>query len=538
MKDYRKIFFIGVLILSSCSIFNASAQDIVGDLSEGISQATNDQGYDQYYDKAYEFYQNKDWDNAIRYFNAAYKIDNSKTDAIYMIGVCFYQRKNYDKAVQWFRSASNKGDGNATYFLGICYEKGLGVDADKDEALSLYQKAAKSNAAASQKAANKAKELRAQMTPTSREQREQGAIEEIAAQSLQSIAQIEDALEKKEQNARVNGTVPLPVETQPESTDPNIRAAEAYMKQNNFSAAIREYEKAANNGSIEAMLNLGDMYRDGCGVNVEDFKKAGEWYSMALNKGCNDAAIRLGDLEKKKGSEKKAWEWYENAAKIGNAEGQALMAQRAFEAAQKANLGSYERENRMKEVNDWLAKALATDPDNQRANYYQGRILYVDLEYENAIAYFKKATFMADDAISHEANYFAGLCNEQLSNFGDAYTFLNAATNAKYAPAIGAMARCYYEGNGVVNYEKNETLAKKYAAEASQLGDPEGLYYNSKLNSGKLAEKYLKESAEAGYAQAQFEMGSKESSVVESQKWFRKAAAQGHKGAQDRLSGM
>ena len=172
MKDYRKIFFIGVLILSSCSIFNASAQDIVGDLSEGISQATNDQGYDQYYDKAYEFYQNKDWDNAIRHFNAAYKKDNSKTDAIYMIGVCFYQKKNYDKAVQWFRNASNKGDGNATYFLGICYEKGLGVNMDKDEALSLYQKAAKSNAAASQKAANKAKELRAQITPTPRDQRE------------------------------------------------------------------------------------------------------------------------------------------------------------------------------------------------------------------------------------------------------------------------------------------------------------------------------------------------------------------------------
>ena len=455
-----------------------------------------------------------------------------------MIGVCFYQKKNYDKAVQWFRSASNKGDGNATYFLGICYEKGLGVDADKDEALSLYQKAAKSNAAASQKAANKAKELRAQMTPTSREQREQGAIEMIAAQSLQSIAQIEDALEKKEQNARVNGTVPLPVETQPENADPNIRRAEGYLRQNNFSAALQEYEIAANNGNVDAMLLAGDMYRDGRGVNVEDFKKAGEWYSMALNKGCSDAAIRLGDLEKKKGSEKKAWEWYKDAAENGNAEGQALMAQRAFEEAQKANFDSFERENRMKEVNSWLSKALATDPKNQRANYYQGRMLYEEFEYGKAIAYFKNATFMADDAISHEANYFAGLCNEQLSNFRDAYTFLNAATNAKYAPAIGAMARCYYEGNAVVNFEKNETLAKKYAAEASQLGDPEGLYYNSKLNSGKLAEKYLKESAEAGYAQAQFEMGSKESSVVESQKWFRKAAAQGHKGAQDRLSGM
>ena len=90
MKDYKRLFFIGVFILSSCGIFNASAQDIVGDLTEGISQATIDQSYDQLYDKAYEFYQNKDWDNAIRNFNAAYLKDKSKTDAIYMIGVCFY----------------------------------------------------------------------------------------------------------------------------------------------------------------------------------------------------------------------------------------------------------------------------------------------------------------------------------------------------------------------------------------------------------------------------------------------------------------
>ena len=525
---------IAVLVLSS-SIFLTFADD---DVTKIIGDDAQEMSYDKLYDKAFDYYDKGDYNNALLVFNEAFKLDRTITDAPYMIGICYYKANNYDKAIEWFTYAANRGDADSNYHLGLCYEEGKGVEMDKNKALDYYEKAAGSN----KKAAQRAEVLRNASKSSGRAAFERETERNISDGSVQEVGAIREPMARKkqieEQNARVNGTVPLPVEEQPENADPNIRAAEAYMRQNNFIAAIREYEQAANNGSIEAMLILGDIYRDGSGVNVEDFKKAGEWYSMALNKDCSDAAIRLGDLEKKKGSEKKAWEWYENAAKIGNAEGQALMAQKAFEAAQKANYGSDERENRMKEVNDWLAKALATDPDNQRANYYQGRILYVDLEYKKAIAYFKKATFMADDAISHEANFFAGLCNEQLGNFGDAYTFLAAATNARYAPAIGAMARCYYEGNGVVNWEKNETLAKKYAAEASQLGDPEGLYYNSKLNRGKMAEKYLKESAEAGYAQAQFEMGLKESSVVESQKWLRKAAAQGHKEAQDRLLSM
>jgi TPR repeat protein len=523
---------IAVLVLSSSIFLTFADDDVTKLIGDDAAQEMN---YDKLYDKAFDYYDKGDYINALLVFNEAFKLDRTITDAPYMIGFCYYKLNNFEKAKEWFTYAGDRGDVGANYYLGLMYEEGKGVEANPNKALSYYEKAEGSN----KKAAQRAEVLRNASKSSALERETE---RNIADGSVQDVAAIREAMARKkqieEQNARVNGTVPLPVETQPENADPNIRAAEAYKKQNNFSAAIIEYEKAANNGSIEAMLILGDMYRDGCGVNVEDFKKAGEWYSMALNKGCSDAAIRLGDLEKKKGSEMKAWEWYENAAKNGNAEGQALMAQRAFEAAQKAHLGSFERENRMKVVNDWLAKALATDPDNQRANYYQGRILYEELECWKAIAYFKKATFMADDAISHEANYFAGLCNEQLSNFGDAYTFLAAATNARYAPAIGAMARCYYEGNGVVNFEKNETMAKKYATEASALGDPEGLYYNSKLNSGKLADKYLKESAEAGYAQAQFEMGMKESSVVESQKWFHKAAAQGHKGAQDRLSSM
>ncbi len=534
MNKLSKIALVCLSIVASACIFFAVADD---EVSKAIGEATNEMNYDKLYDKALEYYDIGDLNNALLVFEQAYNLDKTITDAPYMIGLCYFKANKFDKAMEWFKYAANRGDADSNYYLGLCYEEGKGVEVNNNMALMYYEKAAGSN----KKAAQRAEVLRNAQKSSGRAALERETERYIVDGAEQEVAAMREALANRkrieEQNAMINGTL-IQTTTQPENADPNIRAAEAYMTQNNFNAAAREYEKAANNGNVDAMLILGDMYRDGKASNVEDFKKAGEWYSMALNKGCIDAAIRLGDLEKKRGSENRAWEWYKKAADYGNAEGQALMAQNAFEEAQKANFDSFERENRMKEVNSWLSKALATDPKNQRANYYQGRMLYEEFEYGKAIAYFKNATFMADDAISHEANYFAGLCNEQLSNFGDAYTFLNAATNAKYAPAIGAMARCYYEGSGVVNYEKNETLAKKYAAEASALGDPEGLYYNSKLNSGKLAEKYLKESAEAGYAQAQFEMGSKESSVVESQKWFRKAAAQGHKGAQDRLSSM
>ena len=50
-------------------------------------------------------------------------------------------RKNPEKAVQWLTWAAERGDGDAMYELGCCYENGWGVDQDEDVARQWYWEA-------------------------------------------------------------------------------------------------------------------------------------------------------------------------------------------------------------------------------------------------------------------------------------------------------------------------------------------------------------------------------------------------------------
>ena len=53
--------------------------------------------------------------------------------------------KNQKEAVNWYRKASEQGDADSQYHLGLSYQDGLGVDKDMQIALDWYRKSAKSN---------------------------------------------------------------------------------------------------------------------------------------------------------------------------------------------------------------------------------------------------------------------------------------------------------------------------------------------------------------------------------------------------------
>lgn len=55
------------------------------------------------------------------------------------LGSLFYNElKDFNQASEWFRKAAERGCARALNNLGICYEFGQGVEADMDQALSLY----------------------------------------------------------------------------------------------------------------------------------------------------------------------------------------------------------------------------------------------------------------------------------------------------------------------------------------------------------------------------------------------------------------
>lgn len=51
----------------------------------------------------------------------------------------YYVNRNYVKAVKWFRLAAEQDSDFAQYYLGLCYEKGRGVDKNIEEAVKWYK---------------------------------------------------------------------------------------------------------------------------------------------------------------------------------------------------------------------------------------------------------------------------------------------------------------------------------------------------------------------------------------------------------------
>ena len=54
------------------------------------------------------------------------------------LGLAYGLADQYKDAVEWLRKAAESGNSEAHIYLGMCYEEGLGVERDYNEALKLY----------------------------------------------------------------------------------------------------------------------------------------------------------------------------------------------------------------------------------------------------------------------------------------------------------------------------------------------------------------------------------------------------------------
>ncbi|WP_206081787.1 tetratricopeptide repeat protein [Hallella mizrahii] len=95
-------------------------------------------------DKGIEYYNNKDYANAVKCFQQAAEQGDAKSQN-YM-GECYYYgngvTKNLQEAAKWYRKAAVQGNANAQNSLGYCYENGEGVEKNGEEAFFWYRKAA------------------------------------------------------------------------------------------------------------------------------------------------------------------------------------------------------------------------------------------------------------------------------------------------------------------------------------------------------------------------------------------------------------
>ncbi|MBQ9503251.1 MAG: sel1 repeat family protein, partial [Lentisphaeria bacterium] len=147
--------------------------------------------------------------------------------------------KDWPEALRLARLASNQGDADAVALLGRAYEEGWGVEPDGEKAKELYQKAADKGS----------------------------ALGKSCLANLEAEAQYRNGLKAMEGNGTVQ----------------------------DFAAAKVWFEKAAAQGSIGAMEELGFLCERGLGGDV-DIPRAKEWYEKAAAQGNAAAMVGLGKM--------------------------------------------------------------------------------------------------------------------------------------------------------------------------------------------------------------------------------------------------
>ena len=106
----------------------------------------------QYYDMGMKCYDQKNYDQAVYYFQQA--ADQGHVPAWCSLGVCYYYGRGVNKdetqAIYWYRKAAEQGRAVAQCQLGKFYASGEGVEKDDVQAVYWYKKAAEQDYAEAQ----------------------------------------------------------------------------------------------------------------------------------------------------------------------------------------------------------------------------------------------------------------------------------------------------------------------------------------------------------------------------------------------------
>ena len=94
--------------------------------------------------KANEYYNKKNYREAIKWYKKAVQTGNRNTRVYSYLGLCYGELENYTEAIKWFKKDANNGDTEAMYVVGGMYYHGQGVSKNYSEAVRWFRKAARS----------------------------------------------------------------------------------------------------------------------------------------------------------------------------------------------------------------------------------------------------------------------------------------------------------------------------------------------------------------------------------------------------------
>ena len=375
----------------------------------------------------------------------------------------------FEKALQ--------GDVPSQTRLGYCYLDGDGVDRSMEEAVKWFQHAADKGDSEALLSLGMCAYLKSRVT---------------GEDNSKAISMIKKAAELG--NAKAQTVL-----------------AVFYAETDDLEKAFEWYLKAAEQGSPDAMCEVGKYYREGYGVKKNP-EEGVRWLLKSAEKGNDEAARQLGYCYKNGAGVKKdlaeAFKWFIKSAEQGNAQAQ-------FNVAVLYSLGKGVKED-PEESFKWMLKSAEQD-------YYPAQTLLA-LSYENGIG--------TEKNLIEAAKWYHTAA--QKGNPEVQFTFGKFLMNA---PGIAG----------------NPEEGVKWFRKAAEQGHVEAqielglclLYEKGTARNPEEAVKWLLKAADKNNGRAQalvgvcYEFGfGVEKNLDTAREWLQKAVANGHANAQKRLDDL
>ena len=272
-----------------------------------------------------------------------------------------------------------------------------------------------------------------------------------------------------------------------------------------YAKAVEWFRKSAEQGNATAQCKLGTMYENGRGVSV-DYAKAEEWYRKSAEQGNADAQYNLGTKYVRYDMDyAKAAEWYRKSAEQGNAAAQYNLGV-MYECGEGISLD-------LAKAVEWYRRSA--EQGNATAQYKLG-VMYeygkgISLDLAKAVECYRKSAEQGDA----DALYNLGIMYEQGRGVCQDYT----KAVEWYRKAV----------------EKGHWKAMVWFRKLAEQGNADAQYYLGVMYERGISEDDLLHPTYEWWNElADFDVGCDCPcpDYAKAMKWYRKAAEQGHVGAQ------
>lgn len=403
--------------------------------------------------------------------NSGYDIAQSELGKLYLYGSTEYSvTRNYANAFKYLSSAADNGNAEGMYYLGVCYDNGMGTPKNHDKALEYYERAAQLGDTNAQAQVGYTYLIGDSVSP-----------DYSTAYSYLKAAADKD-------NAYACGKIG------------DIYYYGLGVDENN-NTAMDMYKKAAGLGDAHSMCQLAYMYGYGIGASEDNalmykyYKQAAELNYAAGQCGLGDCYMNGYGVTKNVYT---AFSWYKKAADQNSSAGLYQLATCYLNGTGTSkNTNQYIVYLRKAADNDYTQAMSALGYE-----YYSGENVSGGKDLALAIKWFKAAA-KNDDVYSQAILGYSYYKGEELVSYKDydqAFQYLyQAARNSDFeyldddvkANIYHYLAGCYRYGRGT---SVDQSLASYYTEQAAKYGNSD-----SQRASGLLRKTY-NESDNSPYA--------------------------------------